>query len=183
MAEDAPCRPYRVLAYDSGAIRAGWGVVDEGPTYIDSGVIHTPRPKTELFQKYRMRLAEEWTRRAIDQILRYWPDLILTETVPSRGAGIPEQLYLANVQISTVHAIAFRYGIEVKQISARTIQKAIAIRGNSRKVTKPQVRNGVLARFPELKDSFRTDTKEKVWERSDALAIALSYFEGKPDIV
>lgn len=161
----------RVLAFDPGATRTGWAVLEEGPKYIASGVEYNPRGDTK-FQIYRMELSRFWVDRGLDLLLEYEPDVVVSETVPSRGAGIPEQLYLANVQITIVHALAIMYGsCEVQQISARTVQKAIAIRGNSRKVTKPQVRNGVLSLLPELKPRLKEFIK--VFEETDALAIGL----------
>ncbi len=166
----------RVLALDSGAIRAGWCILDDMPLeYIASGVVHTPRPATEAFQAYRMRLTEEWMGRAYELLCKYRPDVVVTETVPPLGANNGTQLYLANVQITVVHAIAMLCDYPVEQVSARTVQKVIAIRGKGKKITKPQVRNGVFARLPELQPRFKEFTK--VFEESDALAIGLYYLE------
>lgn len=167
----------RILAFDSGATRTGWAVCSNKPfEYEASGVVHTPRSPKEAFQQYRMRLTEEWVARASSLLTTFKPDVIVTETVPSRGAGIPEQLYLANVQITVVHAMAIAYAFPiVQQVSARSVQKAIAIRGKGKKITKQQVRNGVFARIPELQPRFKEFVK--VFEESDALAIALYYID------
>jgi hypothetical protein len=122
-----------------------------------------------------MFLTDKWVWNTIDLLQKFHPDVIVTETVPSRGAGIPEQLYLANTQITVVHAIALYKGIPVEQVSARTVQAAIAVRGKGKKITKPQVRNGVFLRLPELIPRFKEFTK--VFEESDALAIGLHYLE------
>lgn len=162
----------RILAFDPGAQRTGWAVLETGPKYIASDVVYNPRGSTP-FQIYRMGLTEYWVEHTAHLIRKYKPQQVISETVPSRGAGIPEQLYLANVQITTAHAIALGYGCEVRQVSARTVQKAIAIRGKSKGVTKPQVRNGVLSLLPELKP--RVKGFVKVFEETDALAIGLWY--------
>ena len=165
-----------VLALDSGAARAGWSVLaNRPPEYIDSGVVHTPRGANEAFQTYRMRLTDKWVGLTLELLYDYHPDVIVTETVPALGANNGTQLYLANVQITVVHAIAVLKGVPVEQVSARTVQAEIAIRGKGKKITKPQVRNGVFARLPELQPRFSEFTK--VFEGSDALAIGLHYLE------
>jgi hypothetical protein len=75
--------------------------------------------------------------------------------------------------ITTVHAIAIAYGIPVEQVSARTVQAKMALRKPNVKVTKPQVRNGVLTHLPEMKERLMKNVK--VFEESDALAIGLWY--------
>jgi hypothetical protein len=167
-----------ILAMDPGATRAGWAILGDcppaPPTYIASGVEHCPRlSKKHPFQKYRMELTDYWVGKAHELIEEYNPSLLISETVPSRGAGIPEQLYVANVMITTVHAIAIAYGIPVEQVSARTVQAKMALRKPNVKVTKPQVRNGVLTHLPEIKERLMKDVK--VFEESDALAIGLWY--------
>lgn len=101
------------------------------------------------------------------------PDTVVSEIVPAVGFNNASQSYLANVAISTVHACAFAAGIDCVQVSARTVQKNIAIRGNSKRVTKAQVRNGVLKLLPELE--HRKSDWTKIFEEPDALAIGLDY--------
>jgi Holliday junction resolvasome RuvABC endonuclease subunit len=167
----------RVLSIDPGAERMGWasleGPLPNGlPGYHLSGVIPIPKT-TEKFQEYRMALAAT---------LVYWcptlfeltqPDTLVSEIVPAVGFNNASQSYLANVAISTVHACALAAGIPCVQISARTIQSAIAIRGKSKKVTKAQVRNGVLKLLPELEP--RKSDWTKIFEEPDALATGLTY--------
>lgn len=168
-----------ILSIDPGATRAGWAILgdnrDGTGTYVASEVEHHPRLPKQKFQAYRMELADHWVDQTHELIEEYKPGVLVSETVPSRGAGIPEQLYLANVMITTVHAIAIAYGVPVIQVSARTVQAAIALRKEGVKVTKPQVRNGVLERLPELKPELKEFIK--VFERTDALAIGLWYLE------
>ena len=100
-----------VLAVDSGATRAGWAVLgspgtDGIPSYIASGVVHFPRLPKQAFQEYRMSLTEFWIDEAFDLIEEYKPDVLVIETVPSRGPEIMDQLYLANVQATVLHVIA-----------------------------------------------------------------------------
>lgn len=163
----------RILAIDPGAERAGWAVLDTGPEYIASGVVKFPRPKKQPFQEYRMMLAQFWVAESRGLITTFEPDHIVSETVPSRGFNIPEQGYLANVQITTLHAVAFEYGRECSQVSASAVKNHISIRSKSKKITKPQVRNGVLSLLPELKP--RASNWVKIFEEPDALAIGLFF--------
>jgi Holliday junction resolvasome RuvABC endonuclease subunit len=176
-----------VLAVDSGATRAGWAVLgspgtDGIPSYIASGVVHFPRLPKQPFQEYRMALTEFWIDEAFDLIEEYKPSVLVIETVPSRGPEIMDQLYLANVQATTLHVIALSYGVKVQQVSARTVQAKVALRKKDVKVTKPQVRNGVLTRFPELQSRLKPKGSQ-IFEESDALAIGLWYFACYTDTV
>jgi Holliday junction resolvasome RuvABC endonuclease subunit len=169
-----------VLSVDPGAARAGWAVLgmsgrNDKATYVASGVVHHPRLPKQAFQDYRMELTEYWVAEAFDLMEEYEPRVLISETVPSRGPEIMDQLYLANVQITVLHAIALTYGTKIVQVSARSVQAKIAKRKPNIKVTKPQVRQGVLERLPELESL--TKEEMKVFERTDALAIGLWYFE------
>lgn len=161
----------KVLAFDSGATRAGWAVLEDGPVYIASDVEHRPRPATQAYQAYRMELTEFWaftTRELLDE---YKPTLVITETVPVVGMNNFSQGYLANVMATTVHVVAMMADYNVEQVSARSVQKNISVRGKTKNVTKPQVRNGVLSLLPELKETFKQNMK--IFEESDAVAIGL----------
>ena len=164
---------HRVLAIDPGAVRAGWAVLEEGK-YVSSGVVHTPRPQTEPFQEYRMRITKEWWEWGSTWILSTWPTVLVNEIVPYAPNLTSAQIYLTNVMVSVLHAVAIRYDREIVQVSARTVQSSIAKRGNSKGITKPQVRNGVLERLPELQPRLKDFTK--VFEETDALAIGLWYY-------
>jgi hypothetical protein len=85
------------------------------------------------------------------------------------------QLYLANVMASTVHAVGYfnSKSLTVKQVSARSVQSKIAIRGRSSKITKVNVRDGVLSILPELAHKKPEWIKTGISEESDALAIGL----------
>ena len=157
---------------DSGAEKAGWAVLEDGPLYIDSGVERFHRWKDLPFQEYRLELEDFWVIRTEQLIDKYEPELIVTEIVPSRGAAISDQLYLANTQATVVHAIAMSRRILTGQVSAIKPQKYVT-KSKAKRITKTQVRNGVLETFPQLKDQLKFDWKQKVYERSDALAIGL----------
>lgn len=166
-----------ILAVDPGATRAGWAVLgDYGglPNYIASGVIHHPKLETQKFQEYRLDLIERWLDESFDLIEEYKPNVLITETVPSRGPEIMDQMYLMNVQCTTLQAVAMTYGIKVVQVSARTVQSKLALRKKDVKVTKPQVRNGVLTHYPELEERLKPKGSQ-VFEESDAIAIGLHY--------
>jgi Holliday junction resolvasome RuvABC endonuclease subunit len=169
-----------VLAVDPGATRAGWAVLGEPgkdgkASYIASGVVHHPRLPKQEFQKYRMELTEHWIEEAFDLMEEYKPSVLISETVPSRGPEIMDQLYLVNVQVTVLHTIALTYGVKVEQVSARTVQSKIALRKKDVKVTKPQVRNGVLSQFPELAERLKPKGSQ-IFEESDAIAIGLWFF-------
>lgn len=167
----------RVLSFDSGAERMGWASVgrDNGKLYYHiSDILSLPRMGTkEKYQDYRLRLTGELTVSipALFEVIE--PDEIVTEIIPPTGFGNVSQAYLANVAVTTVHTIAYLSGIRVVQVSARTVQANIAIKGRSKKITKPQVRNGVLRIFPELEDRKRDWVK--VFDECDAIAIGASH--------
>ncbi len=161
----------RVLAVDPGARRAGWAILETGPVYVASAVEHFPRPKEEPFQRYRMRLTERWVELGGWLLTTFKPDVVVTETVPSTGANNMSQLYLANVMATTLHTVCVAHDVPVSQVSARSVSSRIAIRGRGSKITKPQIRNGVLAFLPELRP--RLSDWVKVFEEPDAIAIGL----------
>lgn len=163
----------RVLGIDSGAKRGGWAVLDSGPIYVASGVLGCIKEPKEAYQEYRMRLTEKWVGRTSDLLDAFDPDVVVTETVPVYGMNDFSQGYLANVMATTVHVISLMRGIDVKQVSAQKVHNQIAYGGKTKKPTKPQVRNGVLILLPELKEQAKS--WGKVFEESDALAIALHF--------
>lgn len=167
-----------VLAIDPGATRAGWSALSysksNGVSYIASGVIYFPRKSKQAFQQYRMELTKHWVSESFHLLDKYQPGILVSETVPSRGPVIMDQLYLANVQITVLHTLALSYGTKIEQVSARSVQSKIALRKKDLKVTKPQVRNGVLLYFPDLKDKLKS-CGSSVYEESDAIAVGLYY--------
>lgn len=165
----------RVLAFDPGAERLGWAVIEkrgDSPAYIDSGILRTPR--RGKFQPYRLELEEITASRTNVLLDNHIPDYIASEIVPAVGGGnfvAATQSYLASVAIASVHTIAYDKGYRVEQIGATTVQAKIAIRGKGKKITKPQVRNGVVNLLPILKD--RTEWVEE-FDEPDAIAVALA---------
>jgi Holliday junction resolvasome RuvABC endonuclease subunit len=162
-----------VLAIDPGAERCGYAIFDTGSDelLIRSGILDTPRNK-EDFQPYRMAL-EERTLVYFDLMFdKYAPDLAVNEIIPAVGGGnfsVTTQSYLTNCVVSTFHNVAFMHGAQTKQVAARSVQAAIAVRGKSKKISKVQVRNGVIERLPQL----RPRIKELVADETDAIAIGL----------
>jgi Holliday junction resolvasome RuvABC endonuclease subunit len=163
-----------VLAFDPGATRCGWAFVTTrggAPLYGGSGILGIPKVGRD-FQSYRLAM-ERYFIAAIDLILdTYEPERVVNEIVPPIGSGnfVGPQSYLVNIVATVIHNCAFRRGIEVKQISAGSVQKSIAIRGRSKKITKVQVRNGVIAQFPDLKASIMKMRADE----TDAIAIGLA---------
>jgi hypothetical protein len=145
------------------------------PNYIASGVIHCAKRPDQKFQDHRMELISLWLDESFDLIEEYKPNVLITETVPSRGPEIMDQLYLVNVQCTTLQAVALTYGMKVVQVSARSVQAKLALRKKDVKVTKPQVRNGVLTHYPELIERLKPKGEKQIFEESDAIAIGLWY--------
>lgn len=161
----------RVLAVDPGAERCGWAVLDDGPKLVQSGILRTPREDME-YQDYRLYLEIRSLGYFDNLLYAYQPDLVVNEIIPAVGGGnfvVATQSYLANCVVTCLHACAYREGMKVEQISARTVQSKIAVRGKSKKITKVQVRNGVIAHLPELKSRV----SDLVADESDAIAIGL----------
>lgn len=171
-----------LLAVDGGAERLGWAILDrEGskPVYLDSGLVSFPQDEfAGSFQEYRLALIDFY----VDHLTRpgsvfddsYLPvTKVVTEVLPAVGFGNGVQAYLVNVALTTVQALATLAGIPVTQISARTTQSQIAIGKKGKKITKVQVRNGVLAQLPEL--SHRKSEWTKVFDEVDAIATGLAY--------
>lgn len=166
----------RALAIDPGAERCGWAVLEHGPVMIDSGIIRFPREGMD-FQKYRVAL--EWFfYDAFEQVMDYHDvDVAVNETIPAVGGGnfvVATQSYLANCVVATYHVCAYKRGLPVVQQGATTMQSRIALRsGKGKKVSKVQVRNGVVSIMPSLKPRVREWTKE--FDEVDAIAHGLTY--------
>lgn len=163
----------RRLTIDPGGEKLGWAILEPGPKYIGSGVLRWPR-KERKYQEYRMDLTRA-SRQAIQELCElYDPEEIVTEIVPSVGSMgfmTSGQGYIANVVATTAHNVSFELGIPVKQVSARSWESRIALRGRSKKITKAQIRNGVLSHLPELKVTLKDHLNE--WDRWDALGLGL----------
>src|SRR3954463_13223701 len=142
-----------LLCIDGGAERLGWGILErEGnrPVYLDSGLVSFPQSAfAGTFQEYRLALTEYY----IDHLTRpgsvfddsFLPVTeVVTEMLPAVGFGNGVQAYLVNVALTVVQTIAMLAGLQVHQISARTVQSKIAVGRKGKKVSKVQVRNGVI---------------------------------------
>jgi len=174
-----------VLGIDPGAKRAGWAVLDNwghgkppGPSFVDAGIIECPRLKSEAYQEYRVRLTEFWMLKMNRLIYDYTPDLVVCEIVPAYGMSDPGQGYLANVMATTVHlaTISFYHTDrpdppKFEFVSASKPQYAVGIKGKAKRMTKANVRKGVIKIFPELKRRLMRNSK--IFEESDAICLAL----------
>jgi Holliday junction resolvasome RuvABC endonuclease subunit len=165
----------RGLAYDSGAERMGWSVLEgdgeTAPKYIDSGIMKVPQGKMD-YQPYKLHLIEQWTYIAPAQFVQYRPDFIVGETVPAVGFNNSTQSELAKAAIITVIAMAYTHGIPVYQIAANTVKKHI---GGSGKASKVKVRDGVIYFLPELAPrKFDWQESKKTMDEPDALGIGLA---------
>lgn len=170
----------RVLAWDPGSTRMGWAVLDGGsdrelPVYVDSGVFRYPQfmRKEMEYQPYRLMLQEEYfyfnTPRLISE---HQPDLVVTETIPPRGAGEAGGVYLllAQTAVDSVQCACLLEEVPFRQVSASTAQTDLL--GKGAKKTKPRVRNEVITLHPEL-EARRQDWR-KEFEEPDAVAVGSS---------
>lgn len=171
-----------LLSIDGGAERLGWGILErEGnkPVYIDSGLVSFPQTGfAGTFQEYRLALIAFY----VDHLTRpgsvfddsFLPiTKVVTEVLPPVGFGNGVQAYLVNVALTVVQTIATLAGLPVDQISARTVQSKIAVGRKGKKVSKVQVRNGVIQLLPELAPRKKEWTK--VFDEPDSLAVGLTY--------
>lgn len=166
----------RVLSYDPGAVRMGWGVIaahtPAPPKYVGSGIFGISRAKDESWQDYKLKLTKFHVEQAIYLMRTYEPDVVVNEIIPAIGghnfkAATQEQL--AQAAISGVHAVAYILEIPVYQIAANTIKKQIGGAGGA---TKVKVRNGVMELL-----SLQHRKKEwvKVFDEPDGLAAGLAW--------
>lgn len=134
----------RVLGIDGGAERLGWGIVEStptGPVYIDSGLVRMPRGASP-FQDYRVTFIERYVKyltapgSVYDQEI-VPIDAVVNETVPVVGSYGGTQMYLVNVAVTVVQALAIERDIPVHQVGATTVQKAmVGKRPKGKKITK-----------------------------------------------
>lgn len=163
----------RVMAFDPGAARMGWAVLEDGPTYLGSDIDGLTRGLQESYQEFRMALIKYWSLTSYLMLQRWDPDVIVSEIVPVKGGGnfaIAGQSQLASTAITAVQSIAALCGYTFTQIGATTVKSKIA--GNN-KATKVRVRNSVLQIFPEL----HTKDWRKVFDEPDAIACGLAYLQ------
>lgn len=163
----------KILAIDPGAERCGYALIESGPSLIESGVLNVPR-RDQAFQEYRLRLEED-VAIYFDPLFILPPDKVTNEIMPAVGGGnfaVATQSYLANCTVSVLHTLAFLYEVPVEQISARTVQKQIGIKGRTGKVSKAGMRKGVLQCLPCLNEHIKDP--EWPWDRWDAIGIGLA---------
>jgi Holliday junction resolvasome RuvABC endonuclease subunit len=166
----------RILAFDPGAKRCGFAVLEESaakPTflYITSGISGIERGEKEAYQEYRLRLVEFWVVEAANLLAQYEPDHIIAEIVPAVGGGnfvVATQSQLALCVVTTIQSIAVTQGIEFSQVAAGKVKRNI---GGVKDASKIKVRNRVLEVFPDLAN--RKKDWIKVFDETDAISIAL----------
>lgn len=158
----------------------GWAVLlshDSGIDYVDSGILGLNKGDIKD-QEYKLLLIKTLIDPMIDLMEKHDPDHVVNEIVPSVGSGnfaVAGQGYLANTAIVVANVVAAISMIPFSQIAARTVQTKVARRPDkpTKKISKVQVRNGVIDRLPELKDR----AKDMVADETDAIAIGLAWLD------
>ena len=176
----------RVLAFDPGADRMGFALLETGPKEVMSGMDHIPssgikgveKEEGESYQDHRLRIVEYWAHTANNFIELFKPDIIANEIVPPTGGNMGNIVHRqkALTAITTVQVVAIQSGIKIQQIAASTVKKNI---GGDGKATKVAVRNGVIKLLPST-ERFKPEWK-KVFDHSDAFAIGLTALGYKID--
>jgi len=169
----------RVLAFDPGADRMGYALLETGPkevfsgdeSFLTSGIKGVLKNDGETYQDHKLRIIEYWAHTANDLIKLFKPDIIANEIVPPTGGNIGNLIHRqkAMTAITAVQVVAIQSGIEIKQIAASTVKKNI---GGSGKATKVAVRNGVIELLPST-ERFKPEWK-KVFDHCDAFAVGLT---------
>jgi len=149
----------------------GWAFLQDGK-YSGSGIQSVPKLDNEAYQQYRMRLITYWAIKASKMLRSTKPDVVVSEIVPVKGFSDPSQAFLAASAISAVQTIVALRNIPNVVVAASSVK--VTLYGSS-KATKVQVRNSVIQRFPELEN--RRKEWSKVFDESDAIAIALHFLE------
>ena len=149
----------------------GFGVIDTGPLWVDSGIMGLPKLEAQTFQEYRLALIRYWTEETPKLLDTYKPDFVANETIPLIGGGSAAmQSVLAASAITTVQTICFIYGVPVEQIAAVTVKARI---GRVKTATKPKVRDGVISLLPELAPRKSDWTKADTFDEPDAIGVGL----------
>jgi crossover junction endodeoxyribonuclease RuvC len=167
----------RVLAFDPGANRMGYAVIDEGPkeaaskTEAASGIAGFQQDENETYQEHRLRIIKYWAEYGQELINQFKPDIIASEIVPPTGGNSANMIHRqkAMAAITAVQVVALQNNIPIKQVAATTVKKAI---GGSGKATKIAVRNGVYVLLPSTL-RFKEEWK-KIHDHSDAFAVGLT---------
>lgn len=159
----------RILALDPGAKRMGYAVVENGPTYLASGIKGLER-HNQLYQSYRLDLIgyfQEIGNKLIDE---HQPDVMVSEILPIRGFRDMSQAFLASTAVTVMQTVAVSRNVVLGQVAAQTVKVAMT---NNPRATKVGVRNGMVKFFPELTQKAKGWTKE--FDESDAIAVGLTY--------
>lgn len=163
----------RVLSFDPGASRMGFAVLEDGPKYIDSGIVSVQKETDEAYQQYRLRLIHFWANKMSKMLRSFKPDVVVSEIVPVKGFSDPSQAYLAGAAIGAAQTIAALRKVPSVVVSAASVKASVA----EHKASKVQIRNAVIETLPELEPRRKEWTK--IFDESDAIAIGLHYLRGQ----
>jgi len=146
----------RVLGFDPGMERLGFGIVDTDPfdlTYM--GVIANPPDHTKGWNENVDAGIKNITEQFPRIMMLYDPQVIVSELLPPGKLGSRSETTRA--AISTCKAMAYLYGIPWINYGANTIKETIAGDGTA---SKARVRNAILELFPQWKIKHQ-DEKNK----------------------
>lgn len=152
----------RILGIDPGSSATGYGVVEHAAgrlSHVAHGVIRSRRD-TPLAQ----RLAQIHSRLQ-DEVLEHSPDIAVVEKV-FVASNARSALVLGQARGAALAALA-AHGLEVKEVAARQVKKAVVGTGAAGKV---QVQ-AMVSRWLELTSVPPSDA-------ADALAMAICYAHG-----
>lgn len=165
----------RVMAFDVGAIRMGWAVIDANRgdySLVAYGVKGVTELAAETFRDYRWRLIDYWVYEFPELVVEYNPDMFVSEEIPMINHGGK----FGNLQrIKGLVAITVCQALNIelfpdkpwRVIAANTAKLCVA---NNNKATKVAVRNAVAKVFPELEEIKKT----LVPDMTDAIGLALT---------
>lgn len=173
-----------LLGLDPGLEHLGFGVVNTSPFGLPNmGVIaHKKDPLLSYNEDLNLaiaNIAEQFQR----LLMLYDPKQIAAEIVPVGKLGSRSETTVASITVCKT--LAFTYGIPWNEYGANTVKLSVTSDG---KASKAQVRNAVLALFPEWqavhkKEKQRQKTEEGMkrppgipQDAFDGAAIAVTHY-------
>ena len=144
------------MGIDPGYDRAGWGIVNDGPSYVASGVI-----KTNSDWSYKERIDAVFN--AIIHTINYHNVQVVGVEKPYAGEKVGKRIIEVGGAWGIVLLAVYRCGCEYLELSNSHVKAAVSHGG----ATKEEVRRGV-------ETILRITLDGKLDDESDALAAAIA---------